>query len=202
MTITKKIVLGGVATILLGAIGSGVWEYMLKPISSFSSEFVLNFISFGINNFKDKIYLEIAKNLHEGVGMSILILVTSVLSGFILAYLILFLARKFIRSYIEKTIVQENKDKKMFFYKIFISFYMIFAASFFLEDVIRTGYINKSITKYNQLLIITRPYMGEGDAYKINSSFALIKNKLDYDLIIKNLIQIAEENKLNIKNIE
>ena len=203
MTLNKKIVLGIISTIFLGGIGNGAWEYIIRPLFSFSSEFGLNLISFGVQKFKNQIYLEIAKNLHEDVSMSILALLTAALLSLIITSILFIFTRKYVREYIHKKMGEETtKEKKYFYYKIFIIFYSIFAISFFCGDLARTKYINRSITKYNQLLTIITPYTQEDTVAKIKSSFALIKNKSDYDNILKNLIQIAEENNIDTSNIK
>jgi len=60
-----KLMLGMVGAVLLGAIGSGVWEGLLKPISVYTRDLLLDIISFGFVSYQDNIYKEIAKGFHE-----------------------------------------------------------------------------------------------------------------------------------------
>ena len=71
--------------IFVGAIGSGVWESILRPLFTSSRDLVLNLVSFGIRSFKDSIYLDIAKGLHENASLELLTLLTFV---FLLSWLI------------------------------------------------------------------------------------------------------------------
>ncbi len=60
-----KIIAGTFITILLGAVGSGVWQYILEPIISNSTESVLNIATLGYDSFKNNLYQEVAKGFHE-----------------------------------------------------------------------------------------------------------------------------------------
>ncbi len=73
--------------IVLGAIGSGVWENVLKPILASGQNLVLNIASWGIGSYRNDIYAQIAQGFHEGDskviaqflfgGMSIVVVLTS-----------------------------------------------------------------------------------------------------------------------------
>jgi hypothetical protein len=65
MNKSYKIIIATVITIFLGAIGSGVWQYILEPIISSSSKVVLDIATLGIESFKNNLYQEIAKGFHE-----------------------------------------------------------------------------------------------------------------------------------------
>ena len=194
--------IGVLATIFLGAISNGVWEYILKPILNSSSDFVLNLISFGIRQYKDQIYLEIAKNFHEDISISLLSLITAMLMAAITMLSFLILLSEYIKKHIDRKFGDAYDGKKKIYYKIFVCFFLIFSISFIQGDFMRIKYINRSITKYNQLLNATIPYMDQDEINKIESSFALIKNKSDYDIIIKKLIEITEENNIDVKQLK
>jgi|LGVD01.1.fsa_nt_gb hypothetical protein len=51
-----KILLGALATILLGAIGSGVWERLLSPALKETSNFITSTISSISKTYSDSIY--------------------------------------------------------------------------------------------------------------------------------------------------
>ena len=61
----SKVVLAIVGTILLGALGSGFWEYILEPILQGARDFVLDVASLGMATFKGQLYKEIAMGKPE-----------------------------------------------------------------------------------------------------------------------------------------
>ena len=58
----------------------------------------------------------------------------------------------------------------------------------------RTAYINSAVTHYESLLKISAPYIDNDTEKRIISSFAQIKNKNDYVIIIDKLKRISTEN--------
>jgi hypothetical protein len=57
--------LGLVGVIIIGAIGSGVWEVVLKPLSTFIRDILLNLITFGLESFRNDIYSSVASGYDQ-----------------------------------------------------------------------------------------------------------------------------------------
>lgn len=75
-----KLILGTIGTIVLGAIGSGLWERVLSPFLSFASTSITSALSSISKTYSDSIY-SAASNLYtpnstEGLGVIILFLVS------------------------------------------------------------------------------------------------------------------------------
>jgi hypothetical protein len=63
---------GGIlGAIILGAIGSGVWESILKHLLTSTRDFFLNIVSLGIKSYKDATYSEIGKGFHEASSLDL-----------------------------------------------------------------------------------------------------------------------------------
>jgi hypothetical protein len=90
MKIDKKNLQWIVITIFLGAVGSGFWEYILKPIALSSTNIFLEIATLGVVNFKNSLYVEIAQGHHEEPSLSLLKFSLSVLPGAILGILLTF----------------------------------------------------------------------------------------------------------------
>ena len=203
LTNKKKWFLGIAFTMIMGGISNGMWEIILKPIFNVTSEFGLNLISFGISKFKDAIYVEIAKNLHESIGLEILEWIVAFYLSVVSVLAIATLLKKRIVGIIH--IHSENegatKEQKKLYLKIFIIFYTIFVMSFLTVSLTRTKYINKSIGNYNQLFIIVRPYIKDTDMSLIKSRFAKVTSENDYKEIIQELVNIAKNNNLDVSHL-
>ncbi len=55
----KKICVGILATILLGALGSGVWDMALKPLIYMMQDMVLTIGTLGVKSLIDSVYIEV-----------------------------------------------------------------------------------------------------------------------------------------------
>jgi hypothetical protein len=203
--------------ILLGALGSGVWEYLIKPSFETISESTLNIITFGIKSFQNDLYSEIAVGLYERGSLNGLSLLTSIytMGGiFLILYSKNLVFEKNsdidnLKNSLTTTSFDEQKEiienfmidlkkrlRKLYYFLFFIITTSILIYQF---NSLRLSYINKSIASYNQFKNISRPYISQKELLLIESNFALIKNKNDYERIIEELKKVIEINNLNIK---
>lgn len=75
-------VLGGLAAaILIGAIGSGVWEALLKPLLQYGAELVVWLSSWMSATFKDGVYREAAEGFHEKHSLVVITFMYGVMAG-------------------------------------------------------------------------------------------------------------------------
>ena len=58
-----KLIIGGIATIILGAIGSGVWEKLLSPLLSSIGGSISSFLSSVSTSYSDSLYSRAANIL-------------------------------------------------------------------------------------------------------------------------------------------
>ena len=216
-----KVILGVILTILLGAVGSGVWEYVLKPSLGSVSEFILNIATLGIETFKNDIYIQIAKGFSDRTSISILNLINSLLMMAIIVYILTLKDKVFpsedqdllkdtsklsqeesaelLKHYKQLLATGKRKLKKLFIFAVLLLFLLIgiqYMNSF------KLGYINKSIVYYQQLKSISQPYISKKELDEINSKFALIKTKNDYVLVISYLEKTLKDNNLEIKKFD
>ena len=64
-----------IGVIILGAIGSGVWQIIGDPLLSIITKTFIDAINFITNTYKDGIYIEAARGLHENPATKLYILV-------------------------------------------------------------------------------------------------------------------------------
>jgi hypothetical protein len=65
--------------ILLGALGSGLWELVLKGLMNSSRDVLLNLVSFGLHSIKDITYSQIARGFHEEASMNLLLFTVTII---------------------------------------------------------------------------------------------------------------------------
>jgi hypothetical protein len=68
-------------TILLGAIGSGVWDLVFKPSFSWLAEALLNIATLGLTTIRDQMYAEIAKGTYERAAVYIFAMLTGAVAA-------------------------------------------------------------------------------------------------------------------------
>lgn len=205
----KKLVWGSTifGVIVLGIVTNAIWD-LLKPISKYMFQFLLNLSILGKEKFKNGIYEEIAKGFHEGSAFEVFRLTHSIFLGIILMTVVIsFILRNKILSY------ENEENKNSFFEKInnfhgkvikksvyawFLFLYLIFAGTIVTLDLVREKYINNSITHFQQLIIIVEPYISKEEVLLYKSKFAQIKNKNDYVDLINNLENTLNQNKQRV----
>ena len=195
-------------TLVVGGLGSGVWEYILKPLFSNGVDFILDLSTLGIETFKNSVYEEISQGFSEKNSIKIYnLFITLLMGSFVIFFLLMFDRIKAIK---EKLILTENTEKKkekknieleVSNIEIKLRIFIFLTSCFFLILLIYTkklDYINNSIIYYTKLKDITSPYVSDLELKKITSNFAQIKNKNDYVSLINKLHSISEENNLKI----
>jgi hypothetical protein len=207
----NKIIFGGgvIATIILGIITNAIWDG-IKPITQYLFELILNLSIFGIEKFKDGIYAEIAKGMHEGPSLQVFLTVYSFLLSFIIVVVIstILLRRKMIlrenglnnekQTTVDKIISFQNNLSKKSSFVWFLVFYTLFVVTIFSLDLVKQKYINSAVTNYEQISKIIRPYISEEQNLQYISNFSQIKNRSDYVNIVDKLKQIAQDNKQSV----
>lgn len=68
----KRWTLGAVGTIILGGLGSGLWDLVIKPSAARMAQVMLTAATLGSSVVKDGVYREAAKGLHEAGAWSCL----------------------------------------------------------------------------------------------------------------------------------
>jgi hypothetical protein len=77
----KKVVLGLIATIILGAVGSGLWDLAGKPATQWFGQAILTGATLGSSAIKDATYREAAKGFHEASALALVGLISGASLG-------------------------------------------------------------------------------------------------------------------------
>jgi hypothetical protein len=209
----KKLILGGgfVGVILLGLVTNAIWDG-LKPLTTYLFKITLNLSVLGIEKFKDNIYIEIAKGMHEGASLEILLSLHVIILIFFFAttlFMFMVLRKIAFKAVNDKTptfldkiyIYQKDLPRKSWFLWLFL-LYMLFIGTIFTLYLVKQKYINNAVTNFEQLSKIVRPYVSEEESIKYISSFSQIKNKDDYANLVNKLQNIAKYNNQHIPEFD
>jgi hypothetical protein len=215
--------------ILLGALGSGLWELVLKGLMNSSRDVLLNLVSFGLHSIKDITYSQIARGFHEEASMNLLLFTVTIiiLLGLFLSLFGIVSLRILIRKQeailleldslkqVEDQSKQPTKVKsqvpnssvddirklvnrlsfkrlKVPAYILYVIVVLTFSAT--IADYVRFSYVNSAITHFQQVFTIAAPFMDDPQRREVMSSYAQIRNREDYVLIVQRLESIATQN--------
>lgn len=205
--------------IVLGAIGSGTWEHILKPVIQKTSRILLSILTLGLQSTRNNLYKEIATRPQKKPELLIIMLVIYLTSAglgvasseFVRAHIaedtyntesLLDLDRKNIEQLEQelKTIKHEANEsiKKLAEINKITSKMLLATALFFLTYITTTyakcAYIHGATCYFDQLMSICHPYISDLEYKEINSKFSQSKSKEDYTAIIGKLQAYANQN--------
>lgn len=189
-----KIIFGSVATILFGAIGSGVWERVLSPFLTYSANRITSTVSSLSTRYSDSIYYR-ASNLH-GSNSSI----TSLLILFIVFFALFIYA------------LNSKKQHKLIFHlcegitfqtKGWLGILFTGSNLVILVFIISTEATVHQIRKYStKQMEIIRPYIGDANYLYLRSDYLRIKTKHDFEQFLNKLYSAASTKGVTIDKYE
>lgn len=209
--------LGVLGAILIGAIGSGVWEHILRPSLSWTRDSVLNVASLGIEAFKDDIYREIAQGFREAASRRIYSRVILLYVTFYMLILVaysVFLAettRKWqglfdsiaqAKKHVTKeppstddidreVRALEPKITLLHRLKYVLIVLIALTVAFDIVAFSRNTYVMAAVSHYHQVTRIASPYLSPTEEKMIFSAFSQVTRKADYVAVLSKLEGVA-----------
>lgn len=210
----KKVALGALGllgTILIGAIGSGIWQRLGDPLYIWLRDALLNGATLGIATLKDALYAEVATGLYERPASLLLgaFLFSILYAIFILLTFLTLRAKRqgnaldegrrsgeAVNSEGRRQRALETLRKRLYvLWPITLALAIVIAFS-----GVRTTYTSRAIGHYRQLTALVGPYISESEMKTYDSRFAQIRSGQDYTDLTRELVELATENGLVIPN--
>ncbi|ENX36122.1 hypothetical protein [Acinetobacter courvalinii] len=203
-------VVGILGTLIIGGLGSGVWEMMLKPMLSFLSNGIINFLVHTSTSFSNEIYQSISmRSLDRFQAKAYSLIVTILGSITLFLWFILFTKGKKLlnEERDERNGIHESVKERVWILKNFKNFYIFMTFYFVLGcipffiytyDGIKTSFISVKVINFEYLLKVNSDVLSENELKRLESNFAQIKNAQDYNEIIDYLKKLAIKNNKHI----
>jgi len=203
-------VVGILGTLIIGGLGSGVWEMMLKPILSFLSNGIINFLVHTSTSFSNEIYQSISmRSLDRFQAKAYSLIVTILGSITLFLWFILFTKGKKLlnEERDERNGIHESVKERVWILKNFKNFYIFMTFYFVLGcipffiytyDGIKTSFISVKVINFEYLLKVNSDVLSENELKRLESNFAQIENAQDYNEIIDYLKKLAVKNNKHI----
>ncbi|MDZ5636924.1 hypothetical protein [Janthinobacterium sp. GMG1] len=179
----KKTILGMVGVIVLGALGSALWDFS-KPVLSSLIASIANFSTLGFESLRDGFYANAARSLGRPVGIGYAITL-------ILSMVSLFLGAVFHVLSLSET----EKSKMTMIARSYMMMCFIIAIISFAQLSQRT-YVMQLANYYEILEVRASPFMSELEIKKTRALFSQVQTKIDFLNVtetLANKLRIAGE---------
>ncbi len=215
-------------TIILGAIGSGLWETVFKPISLKTFKIIYGIITFGTKRASNQIYKEAARGHHEVASLNVLLFVIVFAIGFLIiihttvyftvsaidtkdntvvnkcldketSILINDCKQKELKKLISKLEKKQNQLRSEFFTSWpYIILISIFASVMLLYRFSLLNLSNLTITYFKHCVKVCAPFISNKERLIFEQKFALVKDKASFEVLSEELKVIAKENNIDL----
>lgn len=192
----RKILLGIggiISAIILGAIGSGLWERCLSRLFDGSIKVIVSIMSVLSNTYKNGIYIEVAKGLHE---YSSLFVHTMVLSFIPLMYLTMLWRHPYKDQKSSDSRTRTFVRSRKGYYLLSFLTFTVFV--FFFFDLTRITYINSVVTTSRQSISILAPKISDIETKELWASFYSMKSSDDFSVFKGKLQKLADEKSVRL----
>lgn len=179
-------------TIILGAIGSGVWEKLVGPLFDGLTELIIDALDFLIGSYKDSIYREAAFGYREYAANGIYELIIGAMPAL---YLILLLnhpkmAKRTAVTGLAKSLRAALRSAGGFYV---LSVITLFVFSYIVVSVTRLNYTNAVVTFAEGSIDILAPYISEDERRQLLSDFRRVTCKEDYYKYYAKLVELYKK---------
>jgi len=201
MTLTSrrifKVLLGGIATIVLGAIGSGLWERALGPVFDSAYRAILDIVSRYSTEYTNVIYRRAATGFHEDWAFRTFAIFSAFLALTFNAAALFLLSRR-AREF-GRMDLKALWGPRAEWVALVLS--MAIVLGLFL-GVSRHEAVFRTTTYSIQSMEIVRPHTGEPVYLELRSQFFQIRTKNDFLVFKGGLERYAIESKVRLPEFE
>jgi hypothetical protein len=183
-------------TILLGALGSGLWSLLEIPLWKVSNWF-LSATTLGITSIRDDMYAKAAFGLHELPSLYLLLFVCVLMFVMPVLPSLTPSMRSVIRGLVTKGESDPSPEdvlrraKKLLYVTALIG---ALSGSYFIVKFMMVNQENLIASYFRQYVTVVRPYTSESEYIRLNSAFSQMKSKHDYVILMSHMQAIAKQN--------
>jgi hypothetical protein len=197
--------------LILGALGSGLWDLLFKPLLVWIGSFIFNVATLGINSLRDELYTEIATGIFDRSGLYSSGLLTVILAtgffipAFIMPLVVRSMLRRTTRSFNliraagrASDTVNVRSPKQMVSQLRWLITALIAVAALGVGvttvSLVRLAFISDGAVYLEQSQRILAPFLALDQRLEISSRAAQMKSKRDFDVLNDDLLRVARLN--------
>ena len=182
MALKWKWIAGILGTLVLGALGSGLWNVVFAPLGSLIVKAMLSLATLGISSARDQVYATAALGYAE--RPSVMLLVFFGIALFIaplaaLTFNLLFsrLSRKLEDRSISD--LERSNKRSVRFLRILLPLNALVGAMALVQILI-AGYANTVVSRFHQSLAIATPHISSQERDNFLARFAKVRTRQDF----------------------
>src|ERR1035437_2550475 len=187
--------------IIIGAIGSGLWDILLKRVVFKIGELFVNAVSYFNNNYIDHLYINVGKGSNMDIFPSVLIILIIIsLPAFVITGISKYFKANQ-NNLSETSIIKNisdylfNSKKRAYTFVLIITLPISFIHTDLLIKNMSTIRANEYIERN---LEIIRPYLADSNFIILRSKFRLIDNKQKLIETLYSIENIATKNNISL----
>lgn len=169
---TANKILSIVGVIVLGALGSGLWD-LTKPFLGWLFSAAIAISTLGLDSLRDGMYAQAASMLGRAIGLSVAMLN-------LLSFLCLIAVQT------TQTFVISGTLRRTRHLTIYQAFFGAAFIAFFIAGL-RMSYVTQLSNYYERLETIAAPYMNEGELKKTRAGLAQAQGRDDFLKVVQSL---------------
>lgn len=192
--------------ILIGSLGSGLWEMILKDVAFYFGELLVSFISCFYDGYFDYLYKDVGKQID----------LLSQTPGIIIFAVILFMPiffRIMINTIIEYLEIEPTENSELersekpltaIILRNHKAFINVATAIFTINSILYASILiaalstSKAVNVVSRNLEILRPYISENEYFHLVSKFRLIDNQEKMQALLDDIKKISDKNKITL----
>lgn len=202
-----KVLLGSLGAILLGAVGSGVWDLALRRIVLASLSGLYSLGTLGVDSFRDRIYLEAARGFREMPSLLLLAVLAGTFLGIPSGALGFKLGRRVPRraDYATDDAFRQACDTYRHRWRRLaplLGFVLIAFTSFVLLELARLVQTNGVVAHFQQCMTILAPQIDGRDTQILRARFAAMRTKRDYVALLRDVELQAQNHGIALPTLD
>ncbi|AUA56290.1 Uncharacterised protein [Achromobacter spanius] len=189
----KKVAIYILSTLVLGALGSGLWEIALKPVFASLYGVGLSIVTLGLDSLKDELYAAAAQRNHAYPAITLLSIVAGTALGIFTIDLIKVVKDRRSRRSSETTNPDQPNSRRTIRRSLVPVLVMLYMATYLFFISFRAWYISGIATNFDRMYDVVAPYVSEEERLLLKSKFARIRGREDYISVTDELQRFATE---------
>lgn len=183
----QKVVLGIISTIVLGALGSGLWE-LLKPLLGWLWDAVIAVSTLGLESLRNGLYAEAGSQFFDPIKQSsgidflitlVLLLLAMVFNG-LAAWLLVMRQKRMVVPALKAVVLAKYASNFNLISFLVISLLLGIFSVMTGFSAVRSTYVDGLKNHFFKLEVIAAPHMTDLELKKRRAAFVQVRNRDEY----------------------